>query len=215
MKSNFFLLIFVIIGCTEQKEVRNEFYKNGNLKSKIQFEKGLKNGKEIFFHENNKLKSESIYKNDTLEGVQRLYYSSGVLSTVMTYEKGVPNGEFFAYHPNGNISRHGFLKSGLFFGKYLEFFSQDSGKVSLEAYNLIVDNEEITYYKKVYDEEGNLIDHFKANDINIIAPDSLEIGKSEVITIEVGKSITYDSAIVIIGDFENVFNGGGGKSLTH
>ena len=54
-----------------------EYYRNGNMKSKIQYEDGRRHGECIFYYENGKMKLQSKYKKGERVGKSTVYNDKG------------------------------------------------------------------------------------------------------------------------------------------
>lgn len=94
----------------------NYYYNTGYSRKRldlmmiVHYNKGLKNGKQTFFNELNKLDEISYYKNDKMDSV------------------------YTEYHYNGNVKTLGNLKQGKRIGEW-RFFSEDNEVVNTKLYN--------------------------------------------------------------------------------
>ena len=83
----FLLLIFFIfnlidvLASQKEKGDRIEKYDNGVIKSKIYYEKDLKNGKALWYYKSGKLEVKSYYENNKQVGETIFYYEDGSLKT--------------------------------------------------------------------------------------------------------------------------------------
>lgn len=88
--------MFIITACHKQN-VENEYYKSGQLKSKIRIKDGVKDGESEYFSEN------------------------GIINARYNYENGKKNGSYEIYHENGKVSKKGFYKNDKLEGEVMQF----------------------------------------------------------------------------------------------
>lgn len=81
-----------------------EFYKNGNLKSIINWKNGKLTGKYIVYDKNGKKSTEAIYKDSKENGKYFLYYSNGNIRTKGEYENGKPIGVWEYFDKDGKLT---------------------------------------------------------------------------------------------------------------
>ena len=81
-----------------------EFYKNGNLKSIINWKNGKLTGKYIVYDKNGKKSTEAIYKDGKENGKYFLYYSNGNIRTKGEYENGKPIGVWEYFDKDGKLT---------------------------------------------------------------------------------------------------------------
>ena len=72
-----------------------KFYKKGFLKEVVNYEKNKRNGDFLEFIDSGLIYSKSIYKNDTLQGEQKIYYYSGELQFLYFYLNGNYHGKAY------------------------------------------------------------------------------------------------------------------------
>jgi antitoxin component YwqK of YwqJK toxin-antitoxin module len=63
------------------------------------------------YHENGRVKSESIMVNGKIVGHKNVYFTSGQKAGFYSYENGLRKGVFETYHENGKLRTKGFFKN--------------------------------------------------------------------------------------------------------
>ena len=79
------------------------FYKNGNIKSIINWKDGKLNGKYIIYENNGMKSTETVYKDGKENGYYYLYNTNGTYRTKGAYVMGKPVGEWEYYDKNGKL----------------------------------------------------------------------------------------------------------------
>ncbi len=69
------------------------------------YSKGIKNGKSVGYYSNGIPDKELNFKNDTLDGIQKLYYENGNLRSEANVTMGKYNGEYLEYFESGKLKR--------------------------------------------------------------------------------------------------------------
>ena len=69
-----------------KKEIKREWYLNGNIKSQTTFVKNLKDGEERLFYQNSQPKAVNKYKNGKLNGLAIKYYYNGNIKSRVIYK---------------------------------------------------------------------------------------------------------------------------------
>ncbi|MBU2652136.1 MAG: hypothetical protein KKA81_14495 [Bacteroidetes bacterium] len=85
-----------------------EFFDNGILKAEGNYDKDIRTGKWVFYHDNGKIEQTGVY-DDTgkPEGDWRWYYPSGLLLREETFRNGLSDGIMTEYDETGNIITQG------------------------------------------------------------------------------------------------------------
>lgn len=207
MRFYFGICILVCLQSCNSFELKREYDNIGRLRSEIEYMDGKKNGRMILYYPDGKIKEISYFKNDTLDGLQTTFFKDGNIADIISYKKGIKDGKYLGYYTNGNIHQEGSYKNGKRTGLLYQFYRQDSGKLSHKYYLLNVRNEKkpYFYYVQEFDESGNITSEMRSININI-KDDSIKIGERIQLEFELFKGDKYDSAIVIIGDFDDTFN---------
>lgn len=79
----------------------NSFYPNDTLRSKIYYNKGIRQKKSYSYFKNGNPRFEISYLNDKKHGLTKSYYQKGNLYQTIEYLNGERNGATKTYHPNG------------------------------------------------------------------------------------------------------------------
>jgi antitoxin component YwqK of YwqJK toxin-antitoxin module len=80
------ILLVLAVGCS--REVKKEYYPDGNLKAVLNYKKGELEGIAKYYYENGNLKERVNYRKGKRERTGTAYYESGELKVEMTYEDG-------------------------------------------------------------------------------------------------------------------------------
>ena len=90
-----------------------EFYENGQLRSKQNFKNGKEEGEFIGYHKNGQLWYKGNYKNGKEEGDHVEYHENGQLWAKGNYKNGKKEGEHVVYYENGQIEEKCNYKNGV------------------------------------------------------------------------------------------------------
>ncbi len=107
------------------------FYGNGQMEMKINWKKGLKDGKSETWFDSGTHKSIRYFKNDTLNGPYQQWTDKGQMEAEGTYTKGEFSGTSWLYHDNGTVAVEGNRKGDQLDGLWKKF--DEKGKL-IESY---------------------------------------------------------------------------------
>lgn len=131
------------------------FWKNGKIKEKRSYIKGVLSGacKEYFSW--GALDEEKYYKNDNLHGEYKSYYDNGNIYIEGQYVEGEKTGLWKFYHPNKNVFKEIYYIDGKSDG-HVTFYSITGEKRSNYFYK-----GDVLYKSEVFDKEGNVVCEIK------------------------------------------------------
>lgn len=136
------LILVLMVSCVQ---TRKEHYSNGQLKSEIQYKKGIKHGYANYYYNNGSMhitcnyyndklngeykswyfsgnpEREEYYINDTLHGMSKKYWDNGKLKMLVEYSMGELNGNYIEYHENGQVKVEGMFIMGAYEGDWSYF----------------------------------------------------------------------------------------------
>lgn len=135
-----FVILAALILCCDNKQIKKEFYSNGNLKTTSEQINGLRDGVRKEYYPSGTLRSYALYAKGKLSGLVEHYYKNGKLRSRSTWRDGTPQGLVEMFFPNDTLHFRAVYKNGLIVGTSLIFY--DNGKVR---------------EKKLYDTLGNLL----------------------------------------------------------
>jgi len=124
----FFLLTFLLLNCSGQEVIKQDFYDNGNLHI------------EHIKHKNS----------DTI--IEKSYFENGQLSTLYHLVKGKRNGKSLLYFENGDLVFEQYYTNGMLDGIFKCFYP-DGKILRIEYFNLNNNIDTSTFY----DEVGKII----------------------------------------------------------
>ena len=202
----FTFCVAFLVSC-DKKEI--EYTQENGFRFETEKVNGLREGIQKVYYPSGELQATRSFQNDTLNGLSSYFGKSGRLSKKFTYKNGKKNGLYELYYLNGNIAETGVFVENYIHGKMLQFFETDSGEVKNERYSLDFENNlnEVQYFIS-YDSNGNVLEAKES--LKILLPNELEHNKLYEIQFEFCedyKNYPYDSAIVILGNYENDFKG--------
>ena len=139
-------LLIILLSTASCTKTKTELYKNGGLKSQIQYRFGKENGVSRFYHEvygsmiaeahmkngkkegeysrfyfNGNREYQAFYKNDVLNGIERTWNKEGQLISETYYKDGKKNGAYSSWYENGVMMAKGAFKNDLEEGKWQIF----------------------------------------------------------------------------------------------
>jgi len=112
-----------------------EYYCNGNMKSRIEYQNGRPDGYAILYHENGKISEEGNWKNNRWVGAYKLYYENGNVQHEFNFNNsGKRDGEQVYRYETGEVMIKGSWVGGKENGTVTEFYADGSVKKTV-AYN--------------------------------------------------------------------------------
>lgn len=93
------LLILLLLFLSLDAQVIIEYHKNGNIKSKVNYNDGKKEGLALSYYEDGSLMSKSNFVNDISQGAGKIYFPNGVIEE-LNFLDGKVHGEVKTYSKN-------------------------------------------------------------------------------------------------------------------
>jgi antitoxin component YwqK of YwqJK toxin-antitoxin module len=152
MKRFMILFLTIFFSFYANAEEKIEYYTNGNIKTRTNYEKGVIDGLQIGYYESGNLKFAASFKNNKLNGLTIGYYENGAVKARDVYVGGILSGEVIAYFENGKIERNETYKNGKKEGLSKIFY--DNGQLKSE---MVYKNSKVEGIGSLYDKDGNLI----------------------------------------------------------
>ncbi|MDA8528605.1 toxin-antitoxin system YwqK family antitoxin [Opitutaceae bacterium] len=97
---------------TNGKEIRKEYYDNGQLKSKGSYKNGIEDGLWECYWVNGRLWQKGSFKNGKQDGLWVQYDDNGQLKSKGSYKDGERDGLWEIFDENGQLERKGSYKYG-------------------------------------------------------------------------------------------------------
>lgn len=201
MNKGIILIIIVILFGRCGKDVKVEYYDDGAIKSKSEMVNGHKQGKSYLYYPNGVVYAIHNFDSGYVYGTSSYFTKLGTLSKRITYSRSVKHGPYEIYYPSGNIHETGNYVDDVKRGKIFQFYESDSSKIKNEMYVLDTKDGDFTYYIKKYDLNGKLTSVDQPFEV-ILPDDTLLVGSSARVKFRFNNR-EYDSAIVVLGDFDN------------
>lgn len=102
----FVLVLGAVLFLVSCKQNLEEYWSNGNIKTKVEYLKSNKDSYRYFeYYQNSQLKIEATYINALLDGEYRLYYNNGQLKYLRHYEHGKITGVEQLYSETGKLQQ--------------------------------------------------------------------------------------------------------------
>ena len=132
--------------------IKEEFYPNGQLQSRITYKDGIEtNVHNEYFYENGQLEIKTIFKDGMNDGTWEFYYENGQLQKRLNYKEGKDHGVNEGYQENGIIEYRSFFKNGVRVG--INELYHENGKLAKKM--PYIDGEENGIWE-FYDLNGHL-----------------------------------------------------------
>jgi len=112
MRLVFLVSILLLIACSSV-EVREEYFDNGILKSRIEFLAGVKHGYCIDYYKSGIVRSELVYIDGKLNGVCKWYHENGNVKIYANYEDSLCHGDLFKFSEDKKIIERRFFYRGV------------------------------------------------------------------------------------------------------
>ncbi len=117
-----------------------QYFENGEVKSRVNFVKGVQDGVGKFYYSQGAIKREVNFKSGIQQDTMKIYYENGNLMELSFLVDGVKNGIFSDYYENGNIKSKGNAKDNDRDGEWL-FYQQDG---SLDRVAFFINGQEVS-----------------------------------------------------------------------
>jgi len=115
-------------------KVQHGYYKSGKLLFIAPYINGKETGRETFFYENGKIKSEGLLSSDTLIGIVKSYYPAGNVKTFINYDHGKKDGLVKIYYENGNLHQEAQYVQGILNG-FVHTYYEDGKLRDVDTYS--------------------------------------------------------------------------------
>lgn len=100
-----------------------EYYTNGNIKARGQYQDGKKTGEWIYFYPNGKIEQRGKYVNGLPHGKWLWFYDNGQLLREENYVKGKRDGEFYEFTPQGDTMVKAYYIEDKLDGEWMYFLN--------------------------------------------------------------------------------------------
>jgi len=127
-----------------------EFFPSGTVKAEGSYTNNLRNGKWIFYTQDQKISQAGIFKDGKFHGPWKWFYADGSTRRYEEYASGTEHGKVKEYDSTGTLILNGVYNSGLREGKWL-IIEGDSRQVGEYRYGL-----KIGEWKHFYFPSGQL-----------------------------------------------------------
>ncbi len=181
---SFIVSLFVLlVSCTEESKLVQEFYSDGRLfKEYMVTPDGKYNEYMKIFYKNEVLESYRTIKNGVFEGEYKLYYDNGTLKELGNHKNGLINGKVKIFDKNGNLE---FTVNYLNGEKNGELIRYKKNKINFKQ--LFIKNNQVSFAE--YDSLGNIIQ--KYHEILIFKEDESYLNFKEIDTIDVNQKLKF------------------------
>jgi antitoxin component YwqK of YwqJK toxin-antitoxin module len=117
-RSLLFFTVCCIVAChpkdSATQEEKTIYYPGSSqIKQKVQYRDGKKNGYLTEYFRDGKLKTRQCYVNDSLTDTTFLYHPSGRLKTRQVYRNKARHGQWLNFNPEGKLILEKFYKNGM------------------------------------------------------------------------------------------------------
>lgn len=122
------LLITIISSCNKCAEVK-EYYADGPIRKKGCLLNDKYEGRLILYYKNGNIESISNWEKGVQNGLSLHYYKNGNIKDSAYIVNDIPHGEFVQYYINGLLKKEGNYIDGKFYGKSYDYNS--SGELTV------------------------------------------------------------------------------------
>ena len=112
--------------------------KKGKLYKLVYYKKGKRNGKNIEYYGDGKIRFIEMYSDGVLHGVSREFYENGRYKTELYFKNGKRNGRYREYYENGKLKEDKIYVDGVLDGRARMFY--ENGKMAID---IEYDNDEL------------------------------------------------------------------------
>jgi len=141
----FSILLLIYNSCGKNKELK--YYDNGNIKLSAELNKqGNKNGVVIEYYDDEKIKSEGVWKDGVPDGIFTSYYPEGNIQNVSVWNNGQLDSISIHYYKNGQVKGSTMYKSGLKHGTSI-LYNENGKLIEKQLYQ----NDELVYLSTYVD----------------------------------------------------------------
>lgn len=174
-KSIYLVFFFCLLLSACNNNLKKEYFNDGSLKKEYYCDENeLKYGIVTEYYNDGRVKWQSYYFNDTLNGAYKEYHPNGRLSKITNLKNGLQDGRIITYSMNGKLLQNTQYKLGQREGLGLFFYQNGHKRITALAKN------GLTQYKIEYDsitdniiKEKHLIEISFLNEL--IKTDSIKI----------------------------------------
>lgn len=102
----------------------------GNIYKLVYYKKGKRNGKNIEYYGDGKIRFIEMYSDGVLHGVSREFYENGKYKTAVYYKNGQRDGRYIEYYENGKPKEDKIYVNGMLDGRARLFY--ENGKMAVD-----------------------------------------------------------------------------------
>ncbi|MEI8203580.1 MAG: toxin-antitoxin system YwqK family antitoxin, partial [Bacteroidota bacterium] len=112
-----------------------EYYRDGKIKSSVNYKDGIATGSAIFYYDNEKstVKAKVNFEKDKITDKYNEFYQNGERKAMIEYDDGVPHGDCEYYYDSGVLKIEGGFKKGVKNGKW-KHYSEAGNLIDKEKY---------------------------------------------------------------------------------
>ncbi len=111
---------------------KTEYFIGGvNVRAKMNFKAGKRNGPFIYYHDNGKEKLRGKYIDDLLDSTVNAFFENGNPKYIHNYDKGVRVGETITFYKNGNVEQKVSLKNEKPHGLMMTYY--EAGNIRMQT----------------------------------------------------------------------------------
>jgi antitoxin component YwqK of YwqJK toxin-antitoxin module len=151
----FFVLLLFLIACKQSDngiQIKNEYYKDGHLKSQTTLLDNQKDGVQVNFYYSGGVKSVLNYLKGKLDGEQVFFYDNGFVEQKFIIKNGLKNGFWYYYYSSGAMKSSRYCKNGM---EVLYCADYWNDTLNLLKSSLHFNDSGQIYFKRNYDVNGN------------------------------------------------------------
>jgi len=110
------------------KDIRKQYYENGDLKQELSYKKGVLDGPSVWYFHHGKKMMEAIYSQGNIEGKMSRWYFNGNPESEGFYVNNLRNGKSTLYFETGGKQLEQNFTNDTLNGPFIEYFPGDKIK---------------------------------------------------------------------------------------
>jgi uncharacterized protein len=114
--------LFILLLFTSCKDIRKEYYPNGELKQQLSYKKDVLDGPSVWYFQDGKKMMECTYVAGNIEGKMTRWFYNGNYESEGYYSNNRQNGKSLQYFENGQIQLEQNYKNDTLNGTFTEYF---------------------------------------------------------------------------------------------
>lgn len=197
----FWLVFMLLCSCSNSQNREIEYYDDGSLKSEYFLKNELKEGDFVEYFKNGKVKYRINYEAGKKSGKAIYYYETGEIYGVTYFKNDVNHGETRNYYKNGKMKDFGIFYDGVIRGDMTEY--REDGTLRKKLHIVNYQKKQKTSGILTYDNGEKVIDDYRFPHRTPKA-DTIKLGEKYIVEVYLNNP-ELDSSYAVYGDYRDDF----------